>query len=72
MKLNDIKKALYLERCEANRIGEDMDYLYYITTLLNGTEINFKVPRNEAVNDEGNLIFMEIEPARLLIRYITK
>lgn len=59
----EIKKALYKEKPEANRLSTTGGFMWYEAKLESGKG-TFKIPENEA---QG---FNQTEPAQLLIRWI--
>lgn len=68
-----IKKALYKSKPVATLYRKDKDYFYYQVIIWN-TYMNcehgvlFKVP----IEDMGETLFGDEEPAQLLIRYINE
>ncbi len=64
MTKTEIKKALYREKPEAVRLSTAGGFAWYEAKLSN-QKVTFKVPENEAFG------FGHIEPAQLLIRWIS-
>lgn len=62
MTKTEIKKELYKQKPTANFLKNEDDAVYY-TTLLNGLDITFKIPHQEATFDRQ-------VPAQLLIRWL--
>lgn len=73
MELNEIKKGLYRLKPFADRIRTEIidgeTYHTYQTWVIPGPEgrILFKIPQSEM----GEVVFKDIEPAQLLIRWLS-
>lgn len=65
MDKNEIKKALYKEKPEANFISATKDGLIY-RTMVGGEGVTFLIP----LNDMSSAIFTRIVEAHLMIRWI--
>jgi len=68
MNKDEIKKALNVQKTKANKTGVALngEYIYYRAALVEGTELEFKVPFSDAI-DYG---FEEKVSAKLLIRWL--
>lgn len=73
MEKNEIKKALYKQKPLAVKDFERGEFTSYSTeVVIDGSEeiIQFKIPKEELLDGDGNHIFGEEEPAQLLIRWL--
>jgi hypothetical protein len=66
MKTNEIKKALYREKPEAELIYISHGKAVYHSSINDGVQIKFEIP----VEDMGTTSFYPVMDAKLLIRWI--
>lgn len=66
MDLNTVKKALYKEKPVANFVDENEGFFFYNTRLESGTQVIFRVNKDEL----GETRLELKEPAQHLIRWI--
>ena len=68
MQTNEIKKALYREKPQAELVRIDEDGMLYECTLEDKTSVEFLVDTEEA----SAQIFLPVMPAQLLIRWMVE